>query len=195
MVKHKNINAATPGSNAINAKHASIWHKYHVNPLILDHAPTRPDKRAATIQSAHPCGIPNTNNAITNGHGAAVVVNAGSINALNTPNASTHHGHARASAKINRPAFTTCSTDLCDPSNSAAVGGASFKLNMSNDSGFVSQSLHALVADQAEENFVDDVGHVVQNFAPAFTIAAIESHQETDWVNHPTHQHEQAHGL
>jgi hypothetical protein len=97
MVKHKNINAAAPGSNAINAKHASIWPKYPVNPQIFDHSPTRPDRRADTNQSAHPCGIPNTNNAITNGQGAAVVVNAGLISADNTPNASTHHGQERAS--------------------------------------------------------------------------------------------------
>ena len=28
-----------------------------------------------------------------------------------------------------------------------------------------------------------------------YTTAAIERHQETDWVNYPTHQHEHAHGL
>lgn len=126
-----------------------------------------------------------------------VVVISGLNNAHSNAASNIKHGMVRASEKITRPTLAACSVDLCDPSNSAALGGASFKLNVSNDSGFLTltQSLYALVADQAEEDLIDDVSDVVQNFAPTFTIAAIQSHQETDWVNHPTYQHEQAHGL
>jgi hypothetical protein len=81
--------------------------------------------------------MPNTNNAITNGHGAIDLVDAGLINALNTPKSKMHQGHMRALAKMKSPAFATCSADLFDPSNSAAAGGANFKLNTSRDSGFL----------------------------------------------------------
>ena len=99
----------------------------------------------------------------------------------------------RALAKIKRPAFATRSADLLDPSNSAALGGANFKPESFSSFGFESQNLYALVANQAEENLVNNVSHVVQNFAPTFAIATIESHQETNWVNHPTNEHEHTH--
>ncbi len=57
------------------------------------------------------------------------------------------------------------------------------------------KTLHALVADEAEEHLVDHIGDVVKNLAPALALITCERHEEADWVDGPAHEHEEAERL
>ena len=57
------------------------------------------------------------------------------------------------------------------------------------------KTLHALVADEAEEHLVDHIGDVVENLAPALALFTCERHEEADRVDGPAHEHEETERL
>ena len=67
--------------------------------------PDRCERRAATAQSAPPCGIPKTMSAATKGKDAARTVVAGLIHPINAAELNTIHGIQRAPEKANSPAL------------------------------------------------------------------------------------------
>jgi hypothetical protein len=84
----KAMGMSTPRLSAMSAR-------YPLKPKSRARKPFRFASRAATVQSAAPCGMPKATSATMNGHGAARAVSAGSAAPSASAAASTSHGSAR----------------------------------------------------------------------------------------------------
>ena len=119
IVRRRKSIAAAPGCQAIPPRLSAMSARYPLKPRSRVRKPLGCASRAATVQSAAPCGMPNATSAIANGTGAASAVSAGSAAPSAAAVASTTHGSARG-PKTTLPA----SAAGCDTSRGVARAAA-----------------------------------------------------------------------